>query len=196
MKKSVLLSLLVVAMGVMVFVGCEKPEPIVPSDSDRQSTTDTIDTVCTYTASVTRININPDFGSCAGRIPDEDFLIVDYDYNMEGNDYDAYWVLLINDEERYENLLGYCEYMYPHEIELPVIDFNRSSVFLMLATAHCPLNDEICFTIEKSEIQKNIIDVVVQQGVCHDARGWMGIFYTDRKCSENDEYEININRIW
>lgn len=196
MKKNIFISLLVVAMGVMVFVGCEKPEPIVPNDSDRQSTTDTIDTVCTYTASVTRINISPGFGSCAGRIPDEDFLIVDYDYNMEGNDYDAYWVLLINDEERYENLLGYCEYMYPHEIELPVIDFNKSSVFLMLATANCPLNDEICFTIEKSEIQKNIIDVVVQQGVCHDARGWMGIFYTDRKCSENDEYEININRIW
>ena len=195
MKNSILISLLVVVIGVMAFVGCEKPEPIEPNEGNRQLTTDTTDTAGIYTVSVTRININPDFFYCAARIPDEDFLIADYDYNMEGNDYDAYWVLLINDEERYENLLGYCEHMYPHEIELPIIDFNKSSVFLMLATAQCPLNDEICFTIEKSEIQKNIIDVVVQQGACCDARGWLGIFYTDRKCSENDEYEININRI-
>ena len=196
MKNSILISLLVVVIGVMAFVGCEKPEPIEPNEGNRQLTTDTTDTAGIYTVSVTRININPDFFYCAARIPDEDFLIADYDYNMEGNDYDAYWVLLINDEERYENLLGYCEHMYPHEIELPIIDFNKSSVFLMLATAQCPLNDEICFTIEKSEIQKNIIDVVVQQGACHEARGWLGIFYTDRKCSEIDEYEININRIW
>ena len=52
MNKKFLISLLIGMMGVMVFVGCEKPEPIVPNDSDRQSTTDTIDTVCTYTASV------------------------------------------------------------------------------------------------------------------------------------------------
>ena len=195
MKNSILISLLVVVIGVMAFVGCEKPEPIEPNEGNRQLTTDTTDTAGIYTVSVTRINVNPDFFYCAARIPDEDFLIADYDYNMEGNDYDAYWVLLINDEERYENLLGYCEYTDPHEIELPVIDFNKSSVFLMLATAHCPLNDEICFTIEKSEIQKNIIDVVVQQGACWDNRGWLGIFYTDRKCSEIDEYEININRI-
>lgn len=196
MKTKFFISLLVVAMGVMAFLGCERPEPIEPNDGNRQLTTDTIDTIGIYTVSVTRINIYPGFEQCAGRIPDEEFLIVDYDYNMEETDYDAYWVLLINDEERYENLLGYCEYTDPQEIELPVIDFNKSSVFLMLATANCPLNDEICFTIEKSEIQKNIIDVVVQQGACHEARGWMGIFYTDRKCLENDEYEININRIW
>ena len=195
MKKNILISILVVAMGVIAFSGCEKPEPIDPTNSTIRLTTDTIDTVGIYAVRITHINIL-NFEKCAGRIPDEEFLIADYDYNMEGNDYDAYWVLLINDEERYENLLGYCEYAYPHEIELPVIDFNKSSVFLMLATAQCPLNDEICFTIEKSEIQKNIIDVVVLQGACHEARGWLGIFYTDRKCSENDEYEININRIW
>ena len=194
MKKTILISLFAVTMVVMAFVGCERPEPIDPSNGTIRLTTDTIDTVGTYTASVTRININPDFYYCAARIPDEEFLISDYD--MEGNGYNAYWVLLINDEERYEDLLGYCEQMYPHEIELPIIDFNKSSVFLMLATAQCPLNDEICFTIEKSEIQKNIIDVVVQQGACWDNRGWLGIFYTDRKCSEIDEYEININRIW
>ena len=194
MKKTILISLFAVTMVLIAFVGCEKPEPIDPTNSTIRLTTDTIDTVGTYTASVTRININPDFYYCAARIPDEEFLISDYD--MEGNGYNAYWVLLINDEERYEDLLGYCEHMYPHEIELPIIDFNKSSVFLMLATAQCPLNDEICFTIEKSEIQKNIIDVVVQQGACHEARGWLGIFYTDRKCSEIDEYEININRIW
>lgn len=194
MKKTILISLFAVMMVLIAFVGCEKPEPIDPSDGTIRLTTDTIDTVGTYTASVTRININPDFYYCAARFPGEEFLISDYD--MEGNGYNAYWVLLINDEERYEDLLGYCEHMYPHEIELPIIDFNKSSVFLMLATAQCPLNDEICFTIEKSEIQKNIIDVVVQQGACWDNRGWLGIFYTDRKCSENDEYEININRIW
>ena len=194
MKKAILISLFAVTMVLIAFVGCEKPDPIDTSDGTIRLTTDTIDTVGTYTASVTRININPDFYYCAARFPDEEFLISDYD--MEGNGYNAYWVLLINDEERYEDLLGYCEHMYPHEIELPIIDFNKSSVFLMLATAQCPLNDEICFTIEKSEIQKNIIDVVVQQGACWDNRGWLGIFYTDRKCSEIDEYEININRIW
>lgn len=51
MKKNIFISLLVVAMGVMAFVGCEKPEPIVPSEEPQQTIEDTTivqDTMLTY----------------------------------------------------------------------------------------------------------------------------------------------------
>ena len=41
MKKNILISLLVVAMGVMAFMGCEKREPIVPNEDPQQPIEDT-----------------------------------------------------------------------------------------------------------------------------------------------------------
>ncbi len=51
MKRNILLSLLIGMMGVMAFVGCEKPEPIVPSEEPQQTIEDTTivqDTMLTY----------------------------------------------------------------------------------------------------------------------------------------------------
>lgn len=51
MKKNIFISLLVATMGVMAFVGCEKPEPIVPSEEPQQTIEDTTivqDTMLTY----------------------------------------------------------------------------------------------------------------------------------------------------
>ena len=36
MKKIVLISLLVVAIGLMIFVGCEEPDPIIPNEEQQQ----------------------------------------------------------------------------------------------------------------------------------------------------------------
>lgn len=53
MKKLVLISILVVAMGVIAFVGCERPEPIDPNEGQQQLTVDDTviaiqDTMLTY----------------------------------------------------------------------------------------------------------------------------------------------------
>ena len=53
MKKSIFISILVVAMGMIAFIGCEKPEPIDPNEGQQQLTVDDTviaiqDTMLTY----------------------------------------------------------------------------------------------------------------------------------------------------
>ena len=96
MKKSILLSLLIGMMGVMAFVGCEKPEPIVPSEEPQQTIEDTTivqDTMLTYFVGEWEC-IDSRYSNNGGLFLSfsRDFLVatnnaIDFSHDFDGNEY-------------------------------------------------------------------------------------------------------------
>ena len=178
MKKLVLISILVVAMGVIAFVGCEKPDSIEPGE--RQSQQDS--TICdTSVVSITRIH--PEWyytdWDCALDFPDDMCQVCDYDNG--GNN--AKWLVAMNDEETYREFFGTCN-------EMPPIDFSNHTVFAISGRT-TTVREDVSFKISNGKI---LIDIVLYESGSADACGWKLAFYTDRKININNEYEINITR--
>lgn len=98
MKKSILLSLLVVAMGVIAFSGCEKPEPIDPNEGQQQQTVDDTviaiqDTMLTYFVGEWEC-IDSRYSNNGGLFLSfsRDFLVatnnaIDFSHDFDGNEY-------------------------------------------------------------------------------------------------------------
>ena len=178
MKKNILISLLVVAMGVIAFVGCEKPDSIEPGE--RQSQQDS--TICdTSVVSITRIHPEWEYDDwdCALDFPDDMCQVCDYDNG--GNN--AKWLVAMNDEETYREFFGTCN-------EMPPIDFSNHTVFAISGRT-TTTREDVKFRIINGKI---VIDIVLDESGSAINWGWKLAFYTDRKININSEYEINITK--
>jgi len=120
MKKSILISLLVAAMGVIAFMGCERPETIDPTNGQPQRANED-----------SLINQQQIEHDTVGQIPQNvEFSAVEVDfsrYHLTGNcvDYDTAYI--INSRSQMESLIGEC---YD---SLPTIDFNSGTLVYVLA---------------------------------------------------------------
>ena len=139
MKNNIFISLLVVEMGVMAFVGCERPEPIEPTNGQLQRATE--DSLINQQGdTAVQPDQNVEFSAIEIELPRNirdgfNWGISVYGHSVYWDDDSIYCTPLevpyiINSQDEFETLLGRCH------ASLPVLDFENGS---LVYTRYTPL---------------------------------------------------------
>ncbi|MBO7573036.1 MAG: hypothetical protein J6T48_12885 [Bacteroidales bacterium] len=138
MKKNIFISLLVVAMGVMAFMGCEREQIVPNGGQSQQRTEDSL--INQQSDTIVQPSQNVEFTAVEIELPRNirdgvNWGISVYGHSVYCDDDSIYCTpievpYIINSQEDFETLLGRCH------ASLPILDFEKGS---LVYTRYTPL---------------------------------------------------------